>query len=92
MTTPILHTQVCNLKLRNPLGLAAGFDKNAEVFADVLAFGFGFVEIGTITPLPQSGNPKPRIFRAPEAQAVINRLGFNSDGMRACLQRIACLA
>ena len=70
------------------MGLAAGFDKNAEVFADVLNFGFGFVEIGTITPKPQTGNPKPRIFRSPEAQAVINRLGFNSQGLNACMQRI----
>jgi len=84
-----LHTDVCGLKFRNPIGLAAGFDKNAEVFADVLNFGFGFVEIGTITPQPQPGNPQPRLFRAPESQAVINRFGFNSDGLKACLQRIA---
>src|ERR1700744_7260 len=63
---PILHTEVCNLKFRNPIGVAAGFDKNGDVFQDVLDFGFGFAEIGTVTPLPQAGNPKPRLFRAPE--------------------------
>jgi dihydroorotate dehydrogenase len=83
-----LNTDVCKLKFRNPLGLAAGFDKNGEVFQDALDFGFGFAEIGTVTPLPQPGNPKPRLFRALEDRAVINRLGFNSDGLNACLQRI----
>ena len=85
---PILHTTVCGLDFRNPLGLAAGFDKNLEVYADMLDCGFGFVEAGTVTPLPQPGNPKPRLFRSPESQAVINRLGFNSQGLHACLQRL----
>jgi dihydroorotate dehydrogenase len=85
---PILHTSVCGLDFRNPLGLAAGFDKNAEAMSEVLGFGFGLTEIGTITPLPQSGNPKPRLFRAIGAEAAINRLGFNSDGMNECLRRI----
>jgi dihydroorotate dehydrogenase len=85
---PVLHTSVCGLAFHNPVGLAAGFDKNAEVIDDVLDFGFGFAEIGTITPRPQPGNPKPRIFRAFGAHAVINRLGFNSDGMDSCLRRI----
>jgi len=84
----ILHTTVCGLKFPNPLGLAAGFDKNARAISDVLDFGFGFVEIGSITPLPQPGNPQPRLFRAVEPQAVINRLGFNNEGMDACLQRL----
>jgi dihydroorotate dehydrogenase len=84
----ILHTTVCGIEFRNPLGLAAGFDKNAEVFSEALDFGFGFAEIGTVTPLPQPGNPKPRLFRTPESKAVINRLGFNGDGLQACLQRI----
>jgi dihydroorotate dehydrogenase len=85
---PILHTNVCGLEFRNPVGLAAGFDKNAHVIREVLDFGFGFAEIGTITPEPQEGNLRPRLFRALEAEAVINRLGFNSDGMNTCLQRI----
>jgi dihydroorotate dehydrogenase len=85
---PLLHTTVCGLEFRNPLGLAAGFDKNAEAISETLNFGFGFTEIGTITPLPQDGNPKPRLFRAIEAEAVINRFGFNSDGMDECLRRI----
>src|SRR6185437_16178630 len=65
----------------NPIGLAAGFDKDAEVPDALLAFGFGFVEIGTVTPRPQKGNPKPRLFRLAEDRAVINRLGFNSRGV-----------
>ncbi len=85
---PILHTSVCELAFSNPIGLSAGFDKNAEVINQVLDFGFGFTEVGSITPLPQPGNPKPRMFRAVEAEAVINRLGFNSDGLEACLPRI----
>ena len=85
---PLLHTIVCGLEFRNPVGLAAGFDKNAEVIRETLDFGLGFMEIGTITPKPQVGNPQPRLFRAIEAKAVINRLGFNSEGMEVCLQRI----
>jgi dihydroorotate dehydrogenase len=84
----ILHTTVCGMSLRNPIGLAAGFDKNAEVIDEAMDFGFGFVEIGTITPRPQPGNPQPRLFRAQEVEAAINRFGFNSDGMDACLWRI----
>ncbi len=85
---PILRTTVCSLDFPNPVGLAAGFDKNAEVIGDVLNMGFGFVEIGSITPLPQPGNPQPRLFRVPTAEAVINRFGFNSDGIDICLRRI----
>ncbi|MEM6534177.1 MAG: quinone-dependent dihydroorotate dehydrogenase [Pseudomonadota bacterium] len=69
------------LSLPNPVGLAAGFDKNAEVFAPMARFGFGFVECGTVTPLPQPGNPKPRLFRLYKDSAVINRMGFNNQGL-----------
>ncbi|WP_084420497.1 quinone-dependent dihydroorotate dehydrogenase [Henriciella litoralis] len=75
------------LSLFNPVGLAAGFDKNAEVFEQMLRFGFGFVECGTVTPRPQEGNPKPRLFRLEEDDAVINRMGFNNDGLRAFTAR-----
>ncbi len=71
------------LALPNPVGLAAGFDKNAEVFSAMSRFGFGFVECGTVTPLPQEGNPKPRLFRLTEDKAVINRMGFNNEGLFA---------
>ncbi|MGB3627584.1 MAG: quinone-dependent dihydroorotate dehydrogenase, partial [Henriciella sp.] len=76
------------LQLFNPVGLAAGFDKNAEVFEQMLRFGFGFVECGTVTPRPQVGNPKPRLFRLKEDMAVINRMGFNNEGLRAFTARI----
>ena len=72
----------------NPIGLAAGFDKNAEVPAAMLAFGFGFVECGTVTPRPQAGNPRPRLFRLDEDLAVINRMGFNNDGMDVVAGRL----
>lgn len=85
---PELHTEICGLELRNPVGMAAGFDKNAEVPAPLSAIGFGFVEVGTLTPRPQSGNPKPRLFRLEEAQAVINRMGFNNEGHEAVYQRL----
>ena len=76
------------LNFQNPLGLAAGFDKNAEVPDAMLAMGFGFVEVGTVTPRPQEGNPRPRLFRLSEDQAVINRLGFNNEGHAAVLERL----
>jgi len=85
---PVLRTRVCGLDFANPIGLAAGFDKQAEALQGVLNLGFGFVEIGTVVPLPQIGNPKPRLFRIPEAHAVINRFGFNSDGIEKILPRI----
>lgn len=78
---PVLQTTVWQRQFPNPIGLAAGFDKNAEVYAAMLRLGFGFVEVGSITPRPQPGNPKPRIFRLTEDAAVINRLGFNSAGL-----------
>jgi len=86
---PILATRLVGLPLPNCVGLAPGFDKNAEVFAPMLAAGFGFVECGTVTPLPQAGNPRPRLFRLEEDQAVINRMGFNNDGVEAFAERLA---
>ena len=77
------------LKLPNPVGLAPGFDKNAEVFGPMLRAGFGFVECGTVTPLPQAGNPRPRLFRLSEDRAVINRMGFNNAGVEAFARRLA---
>jgi dihydroorotate dehydrogenase len=77
------------LKLPNPIGLAAGFDKNAEVIAPMLGFGFGFVECGTVTPRPQPGNPRPRLFRLTEDRAVINRMGFNNEGLGPFVRRLA---
>ncbi len=79
------------LKLPNPIGLAAGFDKNAEVCEAMLAFGFGFVECGTVTPRPQSGNPRPRLFRLSEDQAVINRMGFNNLGLGLFVRRLSAM-
>jgi dihydroorotate dehydrogenase len=78
---PVLATRVFGLAFPNPVGLAAGFDKHAEVIAGCLGMGFGFVEAGTVTPLPQPGNPRPRLFRLDDDAAVINRFGFNSKGM-----------
>jgi len=83
-----LKSTVAGLDFPSPVGLAAGFDKNAEVPARMLALGFGFVEVGTVTPRPQAGNPKPRLFRLSEDRAVINRMGFNNDGHAAALERL----
>jgi len=80
---PALAIDLAGLSLPNPVGLAAGFDKNAEVGPAMLAAGFGFVECGTVTPLPQAGNPRPRLFRLTEDAAVINRMGFNNAGLEA---------
>ncbi|MGJ8562489.1 MAG: quinone-dependent dihydroorotate dehydrogenase [Alphaproteobacteria bacterium] len=85
---PELATMVGGLSLPNPVGLAAGFDKDAEVPDAMLAAGFGFVECGTVTPQPQAGNPKPRLFRLTEDKAVINRMGFNNGGLIAFKQRL----
>jgi len=75
-----LEVKVLGLTFPNPVGLAAGFDKNAERVNELAAFGFGFIEVGSVTPLPQLGNPKPRCFRLPQDRAIINRMGFNNDG------------
>lgn len=85
---PVLEREVFGLKFKNPVGLAAGFDKNAEMMGEMANFGFGFVEIGTVTPLPQAGNPKPRMFRLKEDKALINRMGFNNQGVEVVADRI----
>lgn len=86
---PRLPVSAMGLQFPNPLGLAAGFDKNADSADALAALGFGFIEVGAITPLPQAGNPRPRIFRLPEARALINRMGFNNCGMDAAARRLA---
>lgn len=86
---PMLSTTVAGLTFPNPIGLAAGFDKNAEVPDDMLRMGFGFAEVGTVTPEPQDGNPRPRVFRLREDSAIINRLGFNNQGLEAVRSRLA---
>jgi dihydroorotate dehydrogenase len=86
---PVLATRVFGLDFANPLGLAAGFDKNAAVADAMLCLGFGFVEVGTVTLRPQGGNPKPRLFRLPADGAVINRMGFNNDGLEVVFGRLA---
>jgi len=84
----VLETSIFNKILENPIGVAAGFDKNAEVYNPLFNLGFGFVEVGTITPEPQYGNPKPRVFRLEEDEALINRLGFNNSGSEEIYKRI----
>jgi dihydroorotate dehydrogenase len=79
---------ILNLPFKNPIGLAAGFDKNAKYLNELEALGFGFVEIGTVTPIAQEGNPTPRLFRLPKDKALINRMGFNNDGVDAVVQRL----
>jgi dihydroorotate dehydrogenase len=86
---PVLASRLAGLLFPNPVGLAAGFDKDAEAFAAMLGLGFGFVEVGTLTPRPQAGNPTPRLFRLAEDRAVINRMGFNNAGQAAALRRLA---
>jgi dihydroorotate dehydrogenase len=86
---PRLHVNLAGLKLPNPIGMAAGFDKDGEVFAPLFKLGFGSVEVGTTTPRPQAGNPKPRLFREPQFKAVVNRMGFNNQGHGAMEARIA---
>ncbi|MBN8854826.1 MAG: dihydroorotate dehydrogenase (quinone) [Sphingobacteriales bacterium 50-39] len=83
-----LARQLFGLSFRNPVGLGAGFDKNALYLRELDALGFGFVEIGTVTPLPQDGNEKPRLFRLPQDQALINRMGFNNDGVQVIAGRL----
>jgi len=84
----ILNLKLFGKKIKNPIGLAAGFDKSAEVYNEIFKLGFGFVEVGTVTPLKQYGNNKPRVFRLEKDEALINRLGFNNDGSEAVSQRI----
>ena len=87
-TSPRLRTRIGPLELANPIGLAAGFDKNAQALSGLLKSGFGFIEVGAATPLPQPGNPKPRLFRLTEDGAAINRFGFNNDGMTQIAARL----
>jgi dihydroorotate dehydrogenase len=89
LTGPRLATRVMGLDLPNPVGLAAGFDKNATALSPLLRAGFGFVEVGAVTPRPQAGNPRPRLFRLAEDRAAINRFGFNNDGLAAVGARLA---
>jgi len=86
---PLFQTKLFNKNMENPIGIAAGFDKNAEVYNPLFKLGFGFVEVGTVTPLKQYGNPKPRVFRLVEDEALINRLGFNNLGAKNILDRIS---
>ena len=89
MTKPVADPQtLCGITFPNPVGLAAGLDKDGKHIDALAALGFGFLEIGTVTPRPQPGNPKPRMFRLTEAQALINRMGFNNDGVDACVARV----
>ena len=91
LTSPALATELAGLHFPNPVGLAPGFDKDARVAHAMPHFGFGFVEVGTLTPLPQEGNPRPRLFRLVEDRAVINRMGFNNGGQATAAVRIAKL-
>lgn len=84
-----LSKVVAGIRFPNPIGLAAGFDKNAELVDAMACLGFGFVEVGTVTPKPQIGNPRPRLFRLPEDEGIINRMGFNNDGMVLVADRLA---
>ena len=85
---PALEREVFGLKFPNPVGLAAGFDKDARLVDALAHLGFGFIEIGTLTPRPQPGNPRPRLFRLPHDQAIINRMGFNNEGVEAAAKRL----
>ncbi len=83
-----LHKTVFGLHFKNPIGLAAGFDKDGKYFREMSNLGFGFIEIGTVTPKPQKGNPQPRLFRLPKDESLINRMGFNNDGVEAMVERL----
>jgi dihydroorotate dehydrogenase len=85
---PTLQREVFGLRFPNPVGLAAGFDKDAKLYHELANFGFGFIEIGTVTPKPQGGNPKPRLFRLKKDQGIINRMGFNNEGVMAAARRL----
>jgi len=86
--SPKLERTVFGLKFKNPVGLAAGFDKDGKYYKEMARLGFGFIEIGTVTPLPQAGNPQPRLFRLPKDEGLINRMGFNNDGVDAMVERL----
>lgn len=86
--SPKLKRELFGLTFNNPVGLAAGFDKDGKFYKEMSALGFGFIEIGTVTPKPQDGNPKPRLFRLPEDEGLINRMGFNNDGVDAMVERL----
>jgi len=86
--SPNLERKLFGLTFKNPVGLAAGFDKDGKFYKEMSHLGFGFIEIGTVTPLPQDGNPKPRLFRLKEDEGLINRMGFNNDGVDAMVERI----
>ena len=88
VSNPVLEREVFGLRFKNPIGLAAGFDKDAKLYKELANFGFGFIEIGTLTPKPQDGNPKKRLFRLLEDQALINRMGFNNEGVAAAVNRL----
>ncbi len=88
LESPILRKQLMDLSFPNPIGLAAGFDKDGKYIDIMASLGFGFIEVGTVTPLPQVGNPQPRLFRLPKDQALINRMGFNNDGVDALVSRL----
>ncbi|HEV8513840.1 MAG TPA: quinone-dependent dihydroorotate dehydrogenase, partial [Cyclobacteriaceae bacterium] len=85
---PELERELFGIKFKNPVGLAAGLDKDAKLIDELACLGFGFIEIGTLTPQPQAGNDKPRLFRLPEDQALINRMGFNNQGVIAAVERL----
>ncbi|MCR9253786.1 MAG: quinone-dependent dihydroorotate dehydrogenase [bacterium] len=88
VSNPKLETEVFGLKFKNPVGLAAGFDKDAKVIDEFASLGFGFIEIGTVTPKGQPGNPQPRLFRLPADKGLINRMGFNNEGVDAAIKRL----
>jgi dihydroorotate dehydrogenase len=85
---PRLEREVFGLKFKNPVGLAAGFDKDGKHINSMATLGFGFIEVGTVTPLPQSGNPQPRLFRLPQDEALINRMGFNNGGLEQLVEQL----
>ena len=85
---PRLEREVFGLKFKNPIGLGAGFDKDAKLYKELSNFGFGFIEIGTVTPKAQDGNPKTRLFRLKEDSAIINRMGFNNGGVQEAVERL----
>ena len=85
---PRLEKEVCGLQFKNPVGLGAGFDKDAKLYKELSDFGFGFIEIGTLTPKPQTGNPKRRLFRLKQDRAIVNRMGFNNSGVFEAVEKL----